>query len=123
MGIVVCLSMLCGLVILQPFRCSKNVPIDRALNSLIRIAFAFVLGLLGTWNALYGVLNIDGFWRWASLITGIVMIMSALIVVLERKIGARVLYPRRVAIVLLASSFVLYAVTIVQLNLGYPILR
>ena len=121
MGIVVCLSMLIGIIVLQP------TPWDRASRIAYNPKFmtfsALILAVFGSWNSIYGFFYIGGFWRWASVLSGGVMLMSSIYILVERKIDASSCYVRQIVVVLLAVSFLLYAVTIVQLNLGYPILR
>ena len=121
MGIVVCLSMLLGLVILQPTPWRKADRIEYPPKFVMFSAFA--LAVLGCWYAVYGFLFIDGFWRWASLVTGAVMLLASMYIFLERQTDARACTVRKIVVVLLMVSFALYAITIIQLNLGYPIVR
>ncbi len=121
MGIIVCISMLLGLVVLQPSPWNRSARVDHHQGFVLFSAIA--LTGLGFWNVLYGFFNIDGFWRWASLLSGITMVMAAAYIFVERTSDASSCYVRRIVTTLLAISFVLYAVTIVQLNFGYPVLR
>ncbi len=121
MGIVVCISMLLGLAVLQPSPWNRSARVDHHKGFVLFTAIA--LATLGCWNALYGFFNIDGFWRWASLLSGIIMVIAAAYIFVERTRDASRSLLRRIVTILLAVSFVLYAVTIIQLNLGYPILR
>lgn len=121
MGIVVCIGMLFGLSVLQPTPWNSG---KRAQHSPEFVAFTGVAMLgLGFWNVIYACLNISGFWFWASLISGIAMVLGSFFVVSEEQRGPKESNLRRAVVVVLAISFLLYAVTIIQLNLGYPILR
>lgn len=116
-----CISMLLGLVVLQPTPWNRATRVDHHQGLVLLTAIA--LAGLGCWNVFYGFFNIDGFWRWASLLSGITMVMAAVYIFVERTSDASSCFVRRIVTTLLAMSFVLYAVTLVQLNLGYPILR
>ena len=121
MGIVVCISMLLGLVVLQPSPWNRLASVDHHEGFVFFTAIA--LTGLGFWNVLYGFFNIEGFWRWASLLSGTTMVTAAAYIFVERSSDASRSLLRRIVTTLLAISFVLYAVTIIQLNLGYPIIR
>lgn len=121
MGIVVCISMLLGLVVLQPSPWNRSARVDHHQGFVLFTAIA--LTGLGSWNVLYGFFNIDGFWRWASLLSGITMVMAAAYIFVERTNDSSNGVIRQIVTTLLAMSFLLYTVTIIQLNLGYSILR
>jgi hypothetical protein len=121
MGIVVCIVMLLGLVVLRPTPWRAEVTSSQAPKFVLFTAV--LLFTVGAWNLTYGYLSIDGFWQLASVISGITMIVASILVMLERERATNVGRLRTLVIVLLALSFLLYAVTLIQLNLGYPILR
>jgi len=121
MGIVVCISMLLGLVVLQPTPWNRAARVEHH-QSLVLFA-AIALAVLGCWNVLYGFFYIEGFWCWASLVSGITMVVAAAYIFVERRTDASGCYVRRIVTTLLGLCFILYAVTIIQLNLGFPILR
>ncbi len=123
MGIVVSLVMLLGLV--QMF--IKRV---RWANLV-----AGALLALGVWNAAwYGLRHLAEFWGMAAIISGISMIFAAIIVAGEVRStnetqGSPVLRAyrlivgfRAVILISLLASFLLYAITLVRLNLGLPII-
>lgn len=131
MGIVVCICMLLGLSVLQP------TPWNSAKRSnchpkLVLFTAATLL-VLGTWNFFYGYLSISGFWSLASMVSGSAMVLASYYVYRERPSGllsetdaasdnsqSRM---RKAVVAVLALSFLVYAITLVQLNLGYSILR
>lgn len=124
MGIVVCIVMLLGLSVLQP---SPWNSAKRALHASKFVLFTgTALLAIGLWNVIYGYLNIDGFWMWAAIISGVAMVLASYYVFSERhevsNSQVTVSSVRKVVVALLAISFLLYAVTLIQLNLGYPIL-
>jgi len=127
MGIVVTIAMLLGLVVLRPtpWRNNELVPSNHKFVVLV----ACFLLLAGVWNfAWYGLRHIASFWGAAALVSGGVMILSAVIVYTERidTVKQNFIIPtwlRISTVFALVICFLLYAVTLIQLNLGYPILR
>ena len=89
-----------------------------------------VLATVGAWNALwYGLQNTASFWGKTGLITGLIMMLSAVVLTTQlnqNKIITRlykILNPFRIPLfVTLLASFMLYLVTLIQLNLGLPII-
>ena len=121
MGIVVCICMLLGLSILQPTPWNSSERIQHAPKFVSFTALALLI--LGLWNTIYGGLNISGFWMWVSLISGLDMVMASCYVFSEKSAEVNNTALRKAVVVILALSFLVYAVTLIQLNLGYPILR
>jgi hypothetical protein len=125
MGIVVTIAMLFGLVVLRPtpWRYEPN----RFVDPSIVVFSSVVLSVCGLWNVGYGVLHLTAFWGWAALVSGLTMVMAAAVIFLFHGQAARVTFTW-VDIVkpwvtgLLAGFFLLYSVTLIQLNLGYPII-
>ncbi|MFT6099859.1 MAG: putative membrane protein YiaA [Arenicella sp.] len=125
MGIVVCVVMLLGLSVLQP---SPWNSAKRARHASKFILFTSVsLFGFGLWNVIYGYLNINGFWMWASIISGLAMVLASYYVFSERHEETESVFSvsslRKAVVAVLALSFLVYAVTLIQLNLGYSILR
>lgn len=133
MGIVVCLVMALGLVAFLPMpwrepdsAVSASGSISITLKSIAPVALA----IAGAWNALwYGLQNTAIFWGKTGLITGVVMMMCA--VVLTSQLNKcrlitrlyKILNPFRIPLfVALLASFLLYLVTLIQLNLGLPVI-
>ncbi|MEH6457462.1 MAG: hypothetical protein V7749_14120, partial [Cocleimonas sp.] len=80
----------------------------------------------GLWNTFwFGLRNVDVFWGQAALGSGLIMIASALVILLSLRRPAETLKHRWFHWFLIAGlfmHFLLYAITIVQLNLGMEIL-
>jgi uncharacterized membrane protein YiaA len=124
MGIVICIVMLLGLSVLQPSPWNSLKRTQHA-SKFILFTGTSLFGF-GLWNVIYGYLNIDGFWMLASIISGSAMIFASYYVFSERHDDSNSVVSvssiRKAVVTLLAISFLLYAVTLIQLNLGYSIL-
>ena len=129
MGIVVCIIMLLGLSVLQP------TPWDSSRRAQYAPTFVICVALLlcgvGLWNVIFGLLKIEGFWMWASLVSGVAMTFGAGYIFSEQNADFNAggdlqvdhTGMRKGVVIVLALSFLLYAVTLIQLNLGYSIVR
>ena len=92
-----------------------------------------VLMSAGLWNIFwYGARHLTSFWGNAAVVSGAIMLLAALLILGEKKpVASKWLLafsnwikPFRSLIVMgLVLSFLLYAVTLIQLNLGSPIIR
>ena len=86
----------------------------------------WLVGATGLWNVLwYGVRHLTEFWGQTALISGLALLLAAIIIlhnsgVFVFKLPAWLI---KCVQVILLLSFLLYAITIIQLNLGYPIIR
>ena len=130
MGIVVCVAMLLGVLMLvfkpkyQRPSVYKHTSVKLALS-----AVRFAVVLLGVWNAAwYGLSNLETFWGKAALISGLFMIAAGLVSMYESKAAKHRAYNylqavRWLIILGLIASFLLYFISLVQLNLGYPIIQ
>jgi len=121
MGIVVCIVMLLGLVVLRPTPWRQEVL--KRQSSVFNIVTGLALFFIGGWNMIYGFLQIQGFWHYVSLLSGLAMVIAAIFVLIENTNDIKHSRFRSAVIGVLALSFLLYFITIVQLNLGVPILR
>ena len=121
MGIVVCISMLLGLSVLQPTPWNGSRRTKHASKFILFTAVALLL--LGLWNLVYGLFSISGFWLWASVISGLAMVSASIIIFSEFNAEVQSSQLRKTVVAVLAISFLVYAVTLIQLNLGYSILR
>ncbi|MGK0374802.1 MAG: phosphatidylglycerophosphate synthase [Arenicella sp.] len=125
MGIVVCIVMLLGLSVLQPSPWNSVKRVQHA-SKLVLFSSGSLLAF-GLWNVIYGYSSINGFWMWASMISGSAMVLASYYVFSERHAEqnseANTSGLRKVVVALLAISFLLYSTTLIQLNLGYSILR
>jgi hypothetical protein len=134
MGIVVTIIMLLGLLLRWP------IPfIHQRLEASAPLSANIIGGMLllgGLWNSLwFGLQHLDVFWGLAALVSGIVMLAVALMVFAERgsqfiqlnvviKNINSVITPFSLLInISLLACFLLYAVTLIQLNLGMPIIQ
>lgn len=133
MGVVVTLFMLLGLLVIAPLRNPVCTGLRR--NKAILIFVVWGLLLTGLWNVLwFGLRYPTQFWGVAAIISGVAMIFIALLISVSQKtVGlsqytwvqriVRAIKPAQVLIIaVLFLCFVLYAVTLIQLNLGYPII-
>jgi len=133
-GIVVTVIMLLGL--------SMRLPIPFVHKRLVAVApvSANIIGGLlllgGLWNSLwFGLRHLDIFWGLAALVSGIVMLIVALLVLAElgslfiqansviKNIYSRVKPLSLLINLSLLACFLLYAVTLIQLNVGMPIIQ
>lgn len=126
MGIVVTIAMLMGLcvLLLNPISIFHKPPADYFKTKLFIGIFLLAAGL---WNAFWhGLQNLDVFWGKAGLASGLIMIASALIILLSLR-RAKEAVERQwfhwLIIVGLLLSFLLYAITIVQIYAGMDIIR
>lgn len=118
------IAMLLGLVVLRPTPWRADISSQVDLRFVVFTSAALLF--FGLWNVLwYGLRHFDSFWGFAAIFSGIVMVLSAVIIFLERGEPAVtdstwVGSIRSIVVWVLAGCFLLYAVTLVQLNLGYP---
>ena len=134
MGIIVCITFLLG--VLAFLRSAKNTaksPIKNGwFNNLLASAPVLLL-VMGLWNAAwYGLRHLGSFWGHAALVSGIVMLLVGLLLFVERKpqysgpmltVYHSIRLLRWPLFIALLASFLLYAVTLIQLNLGYSIIH
>lgn len=134
MGIVICVVLGLGCISLlwpksQSGRLNQAKPLLLALDRWV----PSVLILAGLWNMFwYGIRHLSSFWGNAAVVSGALMLLAALLVLGEKKpVAPKCLLafsnwikPFRLLITSgLVLSFLLYAVTLIQLNLGLPIIR
>ena len=131
MGIVVTIVMLFGLVVLRPTPWRSSQTFE---PNIVFVAVAVVsLAVCGLWNFLwFGLRHLSEFWGWAAIISGLSMILSAQLIITQHIIaqhserfniiGTKLVKIKGIITSILALSFILYAVTIIQLNMGLPII-
>jgi len=134
MGIVVCIAMLLGVLsfLPTPWRVIQNntdQPI--AVIAKIKRMSPPLLLAMGIWNsAWYGLRHLGSFWGNIAVASGLIMILAALLLLEtpdadDGRIIIKLrhhLEPIRLVIFIgLLASFLLYFITLVQLNLGMPI--
>lgn len=123
MGIVVTIVMLLGLLALYGQKYTSG--------NRVQLTIICLLVLLGAWNAFWhGIQYWPVFWAKAAVISGTFMMLSASLLLVKKysialsflkSVAGKVLVYLTIAGLL--CSFLLYAVTLIQLNMGYPIIR
>jgi hypothetical protein len=134
MGIVVSVIMLLGLCFLLPIPLINARLLAGAPSSANIISGLLLLG--GLWNSIwFGLQNLTAFWELAALVSGVFMVLVALLIFVSHGSGRlqEVVWLQKVYTLIqpmtslwlmcLSVCFLLYAVTLVQLNLGMPILQ
>ena len=117
MGIVVCLTMLFTLAVLRPSPWNGRLADQSPLGFYVGVTVASAV--FGAWNAFYGLLNLFSFWGASALVSGLLMLCSSLVLILERSSGTSIQpLPRLALVFALLLVFLLYAITLVQINLG-----
>lgn len=118
MGTVVTIAMLFGAIAL--FAADK-------LSNPLRRGIGVAVLLLGLWNALwYGLRHLGEFWGHAALASGIAMLLAAALILIETGMLRMATPPRAVRLIIivaLLASLLLYGITIIQIGLGYEIIR
>lgn len=108
MGIVMAVIMLLGTLALVKLRFRNNI-----------VSIVLLSG--GLWNLLwYGAFHVGSFWGHAAIITGLVMVFSAIHLFGFIKLPDVM---NKIYAMCLFAGFLLYSVTIIQLNLGIPIIN
>ncbi len=128
MGIVVTIFMLSGLLVISPWP-KLSLGMLRTNSNVVNFIASGLL-LAGLWNSLWhGLRYLDHFWGLAALVSGFFMVMTAVLIFVDygKKTGLQKIYsfikPLSLLWVIgLFASFLLYAITLIQLNLGYPII-
>jgi len=126
MGIVVTIAMLAGLcvLLLNPISIFRRRPADNSKKILIVGIFLFTAGL---WNAFWhGLQNLEVFWGKAALGSGFFMIASALVILKSLRQSDEIVerqWFHWLLIIGLFLSFLLYAITLVQIYSGMEIIR
>ncbi|NNC99188.1 MAG: hypothetical protein HKN85_03305 [Gammaproteobacteria bacterium] len=131
MGFVVCIALFLGVVMFMPLPWQATRAVNPLMVYFHRLT-PFLLVIVGCWNCFwYAMRNPDTFWGTAALVSGIAMLLAGLLLGMQSReqdqhLQARVyrtLKPFRLPVfVVLLASFLLYFITIIQLNLGLPII-
>lgn len=123
MGIVVAVAMLLGLLMLLPLPALR--PLQHSMYAAMIVSA--LLMACGLWNSLYGLTHWQAFWGIAALVSGVVMILASFLTYSGKTHLptwlAKVVLLKAAIITALLLCFGLYSVTLVQLNLGYPIIH
>jgi len=134
MGVIVCVTLLFGLLaLLRDWRGKAKQKITTGPLGAIYTLAAMLSVAMGLWNTLwYGLRHLGSFWGNAALITGLAMLLAGFILLIEDKaqnsprlssLYKKVAPARLPVMVALLAGFLLYAVTLIQLNLGYAIIH
>ncbi len=138
MGIVVTVFMLLGLLLLLPLSAVKPLArLQEKKRQKVESVHFVGIGLFvaGAWNSFWhGLRFLDYFWGVAAVVSGLFMMLTAVIILKRYGHGFNIIKPLLdhvyrvisplsfIWVVGLLLSFLLYSVTLVQLNLGLPIL-
>lgn len=133
MGILVTVFMLLGLLLVSPWPWLSLRGL-RARPALVAAIGAGVL-VAGGWNTLWhGLRHLDSFWGLAALISGLLMMAVAIIALVEHgkpallasrpMLGIYALIKpwARLVTAGLLGCFLLYAIALLRLNLGYSVI-
>ena len=133
MGIVVCICLLLGLLLFLPCGQGKPNGILLSLTRNQKMAITSLLFVVGLWNIFwYGLRHWHAFWGQAAIISGLLMVLATIILQRQLDISRssfsikveRFVRPIKPLIVLgLFASFLLYTITLIQLNLGMEIIK
>jgi hypothetical protein len=134
MGIVVSVIMLLGLCLLLPVPVIKARLLASVSGAANTISALLLVG--GLWNSVwFGLQHVTLFWGIAALISGMLMIIAALIIFIPHGSGRlqevewlqkiyTLIQPLTVVFTVgLLLCFLLYSITLIQLNLGMAILQ
>lgn len=124
MGIVVSVAMLLALAMMIFNKQLSNK--NQRITVVLCIGF---VALSGVWNSVwYGLQNVPSFWGFAGLLSGLFMLAAVSTFYIDMRaqaLASSCTYAAfRLAIMIgLSLYFLLYVVTIVQINLGMPIIH
>lgn len=121
MGIVVTIIMLLGLMNLRPTPWSDSNREVFAANFVLASMVLLFIG--GFWNAvIYGFTHAEEFWGVAAIVSGIVMMAAGMFIGIRQfgpfEFSSGLLWAERLTVLLLFLSFLLYSITLIQINLG-----
>jgi hypothetical protein len=128
-----CVAMAVGIIAFMPLpwrEVSRSQTNSNALGDRTKLVAPWIVGVAGLWNfAWYGLQNIPSFWGIAALTSGIIMLLSFFLLTpkphpnsIVESIRGHINKIRLPVYVGLVASFLLYLVTLIQLNLGLPII-
>jgi len=128
MGIVVCIAMLLGVIMFMPKPWRPSTPVNKFILRIQQVTPVLLMAI-GSWNCLwYGLRHIGSFWGLVAVVSGVTMVLAGLVLSTQSNAGEhglkhtiqRILRAPRIPVfMVLLASFLLYLVTLIQLNLGY----
>jgi len=123
MGIVVTVAMLLGVLFMLPLSVLR--PVQYSMKAALIVAA--LLFVLGVWNSLYGISHWQAFWGVSALVSGVFMMLAGIVIYRDRdkttRLPAWLALVKAMIIIALLLCFGLYSITLIQLNLGYPIIH
>ena len=110
MGTIMAVCMFAGLAV------ALNLPVLKSLPLSLRKAVGWIVLAAGLWNSLwYGTQHITEFWGYSALVSGVLMIITGMVILCPAKLPKFLKNSKPVVLVLLAGYAVLYTVTIARL--------
>ena len=110
MGTIVTVCMFVGVLL------ASGIPLFRSLPRPLMNAGGGVVLLAGLWNTLwYGLQNFSEFWGFAALVSGILMIVTAVFILNASLLPESIRRLKPLVLVILTCYAVMYAVTIARL--------
>lgn len=110
MGTIVTCCMIAGLLV------ALKLPVLDGLPNSLKQAVGWIVLSGGLWNTFwYGVQHLTEFWGYSALVSGILMMITALFILIPEKLPALIRRSKPMILVLLAGYATLYGVTIARL--------
>ena len=110
MGTVVTVCMISGVIM------AAQLPLMKSLPALVNRLVGAVVFAAGLWNVLwYGLQHLREFWGIAALVSGVLMIVTAIYILDETRLPAGLRRAKPVVLGLLLGCSIIYAVTIARL--------
>ena len=110
MGTIVTVCMFAGIII------AADLLVLRKLPDAIRRTIAVIVFMAGVWNSLwYGLQHLSEFWGFSALISGALMIVTALYVLTNDRLGPTLQKYKPVILVVLLGYAFMYAITIARI--------
>ena len=110
MGTIVTVCMFLGLIV------ASGLPLIKTLPTIVKKTVATLVLAGGLWNTLwYGLQHLTEFWGIAALVSGILMIITAMYVLSVHKLPSILVKAKPIVLFLLLGCALLYAITIARL--------
>ena len=107
MGTIVACCMFAGVIV------AADLPLLRNIPDQIRRTIAVIVFIAGVWNSLwYGLQHLSEFWGISALVSGVLMIITALYVLMDNQLGQLPQKLKPVVLLVLLGYALMYAVTI-----------
>ena len=110
MGTIVTVCMFLGLIV------ATGLPLIKTLPTIVKKSIATLVLAGGLWNTLwYGLQHLTEFWGIAALVSGILMIITAMYVLCINKLPDTLIKAKPFVLLALLCCGLLYAITIARL--------